>query len=171
MSELYEICREKKENAVPRMANQDLADAIGKSQNTVAQYLRGEAPNASFDTVVAICRALNVSVDENSGIEPTVSKLDMEREALQLMIDELREKLSKAEASNSALQANISSMGAHMETLKRSLKMHRLVTIILLSLLSFALVALVIDVLNPNVGWIRTAYSSITSFVRVKNIL
>ena len=68
MSELYEICREKKENTAPRITNQDLAEAIGKSTTTVAQFLRGDAPNASYDTVLALCRELGVSVDEYNGL-------------------------------------------------------------------------------------------------------
>ena len=66
--ELYEKCREIKETSNPRITNQDLADATGKSERTVAQFLRGEIPNASCETVASICKELGVSVDEHYGI-------------------------------------------------------------------------------------------------------
>lgn len=66
--ELYEKCREIKETSNPRITNQDLADATGKSERTVAQFLRGEIPNASCETVALICKEFGVSVDEHYGI-------------------------------------------------------------------------------------------------------
>ena len=41
--------------------------------------------------------------------------------------------------------------------LRVSLRMHRLTTGALLCIVAAAVIALVIDVLNPDVGWIRTA--------------
>ena len=154
MPELYEICRDKKDSANPRITNQNLAEAIGKSTNTVAQYLRGEAPNASFDTVVSICRELGISVDENSGIE-IPEKANSEAEHLQLLVEQLTEKLSKTESVNAGLQADVSSMSSHMDTMRRSLRMHRIVTLILLTLLLLVLIALAIDMTSPNAGWIH----------------
>ena len=147
MQELYEICWEKKDNASPRITNQDLADATGKSLNMVAQYLRGEAPNASFETVSALCKELNVSMDAFSGIEGTTDA--------QLKL--LTEKLIQAEANKTALQAELKNAKAQLDIYKKSIKAHRKITWMLLALVMLAVAALIVDLLDPNVGWIRAA--------------
>ena len=147
MQELYEICREKKDTANHRITNQDLADATGKSLNTVAQYLRGEAPNASFETVSALCKELDVSMDAFSGIEGTTDA--------QLRL--LTEKLIQAEADKTALQAELKNAKAQLDIYKKSIKEHRKITWMLLALVMLAVAALIVDLLDPNVGWIRAA--------------
>lgn len=157
MAELYEICREKKDNAVPRMTNQDLADATGKSTNTVAQFLRGDAPNATYETVAAICKELNVSMDEVNGIKPTAPNPDRD----------LLTKIQTLNAENEALRQGMDRLNEHLATCKKSLKMHRTVTIILLGMLFMVLLALIYDVLNPNVGWIRRMFASLQQALRI----
>ena len=49
-------------------------------------------------------------------------------------------------------------MNEHLGTCKKSLKMHRFVTTVLLSMFCLVLLAIIIDLLNPNVGWIRRAF-------------
>ena len=46
-------------------------------------------------------------------------------------------------------------LNAHLATCKKSMRMHRFVTAVLLVMVFLALIALLYDVLNPNVGWIR----------------
>ena len=145
MQELYEICREKKENTIPRMTNQDLAEKIGKSTTTVAQFLRGEAPNASAETVLAICKELGVSVDACIGLTPETPQPDAA----------LLEQLHALETENRALHDGMDGLNAHLATCKKSMRMHRFVTAVLLVMVFLALIALLYDVLNPNVGWIR----------------
>ena len=107
--ELYEKCREIKETSNPRITNQDLADATGKSERTVAQFLRGEIPNASCETVALICKEFGVSVDEHYGItmpEPNPDEqltkenrtLESENHALQIQLVELSGSLEMANA-------------------------------------------------------------------------
>ena len=107
--ELYEKCREIKETSNPRITNQDLAEATGKSERTVAQFLRGEIPNASCETVASICKELGVSVDEHYGItlpEPSpdeklteeIRALESENHAMQLQLAELSGSLEMANA-------------------------------------------------------------------------
>lgn len=145
MQELYEICREKKENTILRMTNQDLAEKIGKSTTTVAQFLRGEAPNASAETVLAICKELGVSVDACIGLTPETPQPDAA----------LLEQIHGLEAENRALHDGMDGLNAHLATCKKSMRMHRFVTAVLLVMVFLALIALLYDVLNPNVGWIR----------------
>ena len=147
MSELYEICREKKENTAPRVTNQDLAEAIGKSTTTVAQFLRGDAPNASYDTVLALCRELGVSVDEYNGLPHEASDPN----------PALLERIHSLESERKALTDTLERMNEHLATCKKSLKMHRFVTTVLLVMFCLVLIILIVDLLNPNVGWVRRA--------------
>ena len=147
MSELYEICREKKENTAPRITNQDLAEAIGKSTTTVAQFLRGDAPNASYDTVLALCRELGVSVDEYNGLPHEVPDPN----------PALLERIHSLESERKALTDTLERMNEHLATCKKSLKMHRFVTTVLLTMFCLVLIALIVDLLSPNVGWVRRA--------------
>lgn len=147
MSELYEICREKKENTAPRITNQDLAEAIGKSTTTVAQFLRGDAPNASYDTVLALCRELGVSVDEYNGLPQEVPDPN----------PALLERIHSLESERKALTDTLERMNEHLATCKKSLKMHRFVTTVLLTMFCLVLIALIVDLLSPNVGWVRRA--------------
>lgn len=46
-----------------------------------------------------------------------------------------------------------------IELYKRSLRTHRIVTLILVPILALVVISLVIDLLNPYVGWIRDTMS------------
>lgn len=125
--QLWEICREQWQNLRPRKTHQDIADESGVSINAVAQFLRGETKNTYIQTAAPICKALGVSLDAYYGIAPE----DKSTEA-----DELRRKL------------------AHTEQLCRVYKRIAIAGSILVGL---ALIALIVDLLNPNVGWVRHA--------------
>ena len=76
---------------------------------------------------------LGVSVDEYLGIEhPTPSS-----DALQ------------------AVRLECDHYKREIELYKRSLRTHRIVTLILVSILAVVVISLVIDLLDPHVGWIR----------------
>ncbi len=135
--ELWELCRDKKDSANPRITNQQLAERSGLSQNAVGQYLRGETPNAPLSTFGPICKMLGVSVDEYLGIEHPAPASDA-LQAVHLERDHYKREI---------------------ELYKRSLRTHRIVTIILVSILALVAISLVIDLLVPNVGWIRDTMS------------
>ena len=131
--QLWEVCRDKKDSANPRITNQQLAERSGLSQNAVGQYLRGETPNAPLSTFGPICKMLGVSVDEYLGIEHPAPSSD----ALQAVCLE-RDHYKR-----------------EIELYKCSLRTHRIVTLILVSILALVVISLVIDLLDPHVGWIR----------------
>lgn len=135
--ELWELCRDKKDSANPRITNQQLAERSGLSQNAVGQYLRGETPNAPLSTFGPICKMLGVSVDEYLGIEHPAPSSDA-LQAVHLERDHYKREI---------------------ELYKRSLRTHRIVTIILVSILALVAISVVIDLLVPNVGWIRDTMS------------
>ena len=125
--QLWKICRERWQDMRPRKTHQDIADESGVSINAVAQFLRGETKNTYIQTAAPICKALGVSIDDCYGI----AREDRSTEA-----NELRQKL------------------AHTEQLCRVYKRIAAVSSVLVGL---ALIALIVDLLNPNVGWVRHA--------------
>lgn len=140
--QLWELCRDKKDSANPRITNQQLAEQSGLSQNAVGQYLRGETPNALLSTFGPICKILGVSIDEYIGIEHPAPSSDA-LQAVRLERDHYKREI---------------------ELYKRSLRTHRIVTLILVSILALVVISLVIDLLDPYVGWIRDTMSAIVSF-------
>lgn len=129
---LSDLCREQKQTITPRKTNQDVAENTDLSVGTVSQFFRGDIKNPSVYTVGPICREMGVSMDEYFGIPPAEPS-DAE----------------KLRAENAALRAQLAQQ-------QKSLRMHRLVTLILLGILSLCALVLVADVLIPSIGWIRT---------------
>lgn len=126
--QLWEICREQWQNMRPRKTYQDIADESGVSVNAVAQFIRGETKNTYIQTAAPICKALGVSIDDAYGIQGA----DHSTEA-----DDLRKELT------------------HTKQMCRVCKRAAIFEGVLVGL---ALLALIVDLLNPNVGWIRRAF-------------
>ena len=134
---LSDLCREQKQTITPRKTNQDVAENTDLSVGTVSQFFRGDIKNPSVYTVGPICREMGVSMDDYFGIphdEPADPDEPPDAEKLR--------------AENAALRAQLSQQ-------QKSLRMHRLVTLILLGILALCALALLADVLIPSVGWIR----------------
>lgn len=171
--ELYEKCREIKETSNPRITNQDLADATGKSERTVAQFLRGEVPNASCETVASICKELGVSVDEHYGItmpEPgpdeklteKIRTLESENHVLKIQNVELI-----GEVEN--LKSEVSHQKEKADFLRAQLKTRRPVIYTLMcscAVMSFTLlVYIILDANVPDAGFIRYGRPSAAALV------
>ena len=171
--ELYEKCREIKETLNPRITNQDLAEATGKSERTVAQFLRGEIPNASCETVASICKELGVSVDEHYGItmpEPNPDEqltkenrtLESENHALKVQNVELI-----GEVEN--LKSEVSHQKEKADFLRAQLKTRRPVIYTLMcscAVMSFTLlVYIILDANVPDAGFIRYGRPSAAALV------
>lgn len=134
---LSDLCREQKQAITPHKTNQDVAENTDLSVGTVSQFFRGDIKNPSVYTVGPICREMGVSMDEYFGIphdEPAEPSEPPDAEKLR--------------AENAALRAQLAQQ-------QKSLRMHRLVTLILLGILSLCALVLVADVLIPSIGWIR----------------
>ena len=132
---LSDLCRDQKQTILPHKTNQEIAENADLSVGTVAQFFRGGIKNPSVYTVGPICREVGVSIDEYFGIENAdTDKPDTELEALRADNDALRSQLVLCQ---------------------KSLRMHRLVTIILLGIVVLCVIALLIDFSIPNIGWVR----------------
>lgn len=128
--QLWEICRDKKDSANPRITNQQLVENTGLSVNAIGQYLRGETPNAPLSTFGPICRCLGVSVDDYLGLE-------------------------RPPAQDAELAAKLESEQKMLRVYQSGVRKRDAVIGFLLILVMLALGALLVDVMNPNVGWIR----------------
>lgn len=133
-TDLSYLCREAKEQHVPRLTNSDLAQLTGVSENAVAQFLRGETKNASVYTVGRICAALGVSLDAFFNIVLPVSGVQDELAKLQNQL------------TNTQLQ---------LAFYKASDRRKGLINNVLLAFVGLFLFALILDVFNRNIGWIR----------------
>lgn len=103
------------------------------SVNAVAQFLRGETKSISLTVAAAICRVLHVSLDRHYAIVPDdVSNSDAKPQTVDEAV--LRVRLDKAEA----------------EAL-----IYKKVIYFFAVVVAFTLIALIIDLSNPSVGWIR----------------
>lgn len=127
---LWEICRDAKDAA--HVTNQHIADETGLALNTVSQYLRGDTKHPSVYTVGPICRACGVDLNAYFDIEIP------------------REKNPDGSACPEL---------AHAEQMQRiyerGLRVRSAIIMGLCVILALALVALIIDPCNPNVGWVR----------------
>lgn len=137
---LSDLCREQKQTITPRKTNQDVAENTDLSVGTVSQFFRGDIKNPSVYTVGPICREMGVSMDEYFGIPH----------------DEPAEPAEPAEPPDAEkLRAENAALRAQLAQQQKPLRMHRLVTLILLGILLLCALALLVDVLIPSIGWIR----------------
>lgn len=127
---LWQLCREAKEAS--HLTNQAIADRAGLALNTVSQYLRGESKSASVYTVGQICYALDIDMNAYFGISPPAP-----------------------ESVSELLRLENKSLRIQRDQLRKSLKMHRITTFLLIGIVAICALALLIDVLNPAIGWFR----------------
>ena len=127
---LWQLCREAKESL--HLTNQAIADRAGLTLNTVSQYLRGESKSASVYTVGPICYALGIDLNAYFGISPPAP-----------------------ESVSELLQLENKSLRIQRDQLRKSLKMHRITTFLLIGIVAICVLALLIDALDPSIGWFR----------------
>ena len=131
VKKLWEICRDAKDAA--HVTNQHIADETGLALNTVSQYLRGDTKHPSVYTVGPICRACSVDLNAYFNIKIPSEKNPDDCSACQEL--------------------------AHAEQMQRiyerGLRVRSGIIMGLCVVLVLALVALIIDLYNPNVGWVR----------------
>lgn len=170
--ELYEKCRKIKETSNPRITNQDLAEATGKSERTVAQFLRGEIPNASCETVASICREFGVSVDEHYGIAPPKPSPD---EKLTEEIHALESECHALTLRNVELTQEVAHQKEKADFLRTQLKARRPVIYSLMCVsvtTAFALlIYIILDVNVPGVGFIRHGQFSAAAWIVIVLII
>lgn len=138
---IYEICREAKEHSLPHITNQELCELTGLSDSAINNYLRGSTKQPSVYTVGPICQALGVSLDDYFGIDTKKPGTEP---------DEQRSELKRELAHAKKL----------VRVYERGLRIRTGIIFVLCAVLTLALVALIIDLCNHNVGWVRVAVRS-----------
>lgn len=128
---LWEICRDAKDAA--HITNQNIADETGLSLNAVAQYLRGDTKNSSVYTVGPICCACGVDLNAYFNIKIP----------------------SKKNPNDCSACPELAHAKQVQQIYERGLRTRSVIIMGLCVVLALALVALIIDLCNPNVGWVR----------------
>ena len=136
---LSDLCRDQKLTITPHKTNQEIAENTDLSVGTVAQFFRGDIKNPSVYTVGPICREVGVSIDEYFSIPREEPLSDSGASSTET---------EKLHVENAALREQLAQQ-------QKSLRMHRLVTLILLSIVALCAFALVVDILSPTLGWFR----------------
>ena len=131
VKKLWEICRDAKDAA--HLTNLNIADETGLALNTVSQYLRGDTKHPSVYTVGPVCRACGVDLNAYFKIKIPSEKNPDDCSACPEL--------------------------AHAEQMQRiyerGLRVRSMIIMGLCVVLALALVALIIDLCSPNVGWVR----------------
>ena len=122
------------------LTNKDVARMSNVSEATVSRTFTGRGQNASAATLIAICDALNVPAEAE------------EQEAEQLS--------AALERVYQARVADLKLVIANKERWVRTL------FVVSLFLMAFILTVLMIDILDPNVGWFRSALGIDLRFTR-----
>ena len=110
------------------LTNRDVARMANISEATVSRTLTGRGQNASVATLIAICDALDVAAEP----EEPARNIALEQ-VYQARIDDLKLVIANKE------------------------RWIRRLFVVCLALVGFVLGALLIDMLNPDIGWIRHA--------------
>lgn len=140
---VVDACQKAKNSAYPKITNQDIVDETGLSSSTVNNFLRGATKDPPLGTAGPICKMLGVSLDDCCDIEATVDLTE-----LQQAVQELTQKLQEASTKNEMTMLELKHTREQLTT-------YRALAWIFGMLVLLAMGALLIDLSNPDVGWIR----------------
>lgn len=117
-STINEYCKAAKDQAYPKITNQEICDKTNISDSTLNNFFRGATKNPSVYLVGDICRALDVSLDEyfmlNSEHLPSQDLIDK--------IHQLEEKSHELESENHALQLQLVELSGSLDTAAAEIK-------------------------------------------------
>jgi DNA-binding Xre family transcriptional regulator len=125
----------------PKITNQDIVDETGLSPSTVNNFMRGATKDPPLGTAGPICKMLGVSLDDCCDIDADPTEL---QQAVQELTQKLQEANTKIEIS--ALE---------LKHAREQLATYRALAWIFGILVLLAMGALLIDLSNLGVGWIR----------------
>lgn len=126
------------------LTNQQIANLSGVSLSTVNRIMSGAAKNPSHEAVTSICTALGGDMQEMAGDEPPA---DSER------LDTLTRVLEGYEQQFEYVRAAYEAQLKHRDRWIRVLAIA--LTVLVLGFIS----VLLVDLFNPNVGWIRDLFN------------
>lgn len=149
--------------------NQHLSDESGVPESSVQKITTGKILNPSFDSIIAICRALDLSVDALCGIDSNAAVDEIAQLRAALALAEERRKTAEAmrEVAETKLESQIHEYNQMTEAYEYRIHISKdrviwlrkflifTCALIVLFILAF-MVFLFIDVSNHDVGWIRS---------------
>lgn len=166
-SEVWRVIRDARDDR--GWTNQRLAEESGVPESSVQKIITGKILNPSFDSIIAICRALDLSVDKLCGIDSNaaVDEIAQLRAALALAEERRKTAEAKREVAETKLEAQIHEYNQMVEAYEYRIHISKdrviwlrkflifTCALIVLFILAF-MVFLFIDVTNRDVGWIRS---------------
>lgn len=152
---VVDACQKAKSGAYPKITNQDIVDETGLSPSTVNNFMRGATKDPPLGTAGPICKMLGVSLDDCCDIDADPTEL---QQAVQELTQKLQEANTKIEIS--ALE---------LKHAREQLATYRALAWIFGILVLLAMGALLIDLSNLGVGWIRGPIEAAASaFARLR---
>lgn len=152
---VVDACQKAKNRAYPKITNQDIVDETGLSPSAVNNFLRGATKDPPLGTAGPICKMLGVSLDDCCDIDADPTEL---QQAVQELTQKLQEANTKIEIS--ALE---------LKHAREQLATYRALAWIFGILVLLAMGALLIDLSNLGVGWIREPIAAAASaFARLR---
>ena len=152
---VVDACQKAKSGAYPKITNQDIVDETGLSPSTVNNFMRGATKDPPLGTAGPICKMLGVSLDDCCDI-------DADPTELQQAVQELTQKLQKA-------NTKIEISALELKHAREQLATYRALAWIFGILVLLAMGALLIDLSNLGVGWIRGPIEAAASaFARLR---
>lgn len=154
---VVDACQKAKNSAYPKITNQDIVDETRLSPSAVNNFLRGATKDPPLGTVGPICKMLGVSLDDCCDIKAATDPAE-----LQKTVQELTQKLQEA-----STKIEISAL--ELKHTQEQLATYRALAWIFGMLVLLAMGALLIDLSNLDVGWIRGAMAAAASaFARLR---
>ena len=128
------ICKRLRElKDAKNLTNRELSDLSGVPLGTVNHIMSHDTANPGIDTVLALCSALGTTVDTLLGISPPGAAAD------QRLIESYEHRLDD----------KVSAMRYRSRWI-------RALFILCLCQFLFIIIWLIIDILNPNIGWLQS---------------
>ena len=154
---VVDACQKAKNSAYPKITNQDIVDETGLSPSAVNNFLRGATKDPPLGTAGPICKMLGVSLDDCCDIDAQADPTE-----LQQAVQELTQKLQEA-------NTKIEISALELKHAREQLATYRALAWIFSILVLLAMGALLIDLSNPDVGWIREPIAAAASaFARLR---
>lgn len=154
---VVDACQKAKSGAHPKITNQDIVDETGLSPSTVNNFLRGATKDPPLGTAGPICKMLGVSLDDCCDIDAPADPTE-----LQQAVQELTQKLQEA-------NTKIEISALKLKHAREQLATYRALAWIFGILVLLAMGALLIDLANLGVGWIRGSIAAAASaFARLR---
>ena len=164
-SEVWRVIRDARDDR--GWTNQRLAEESGVPESSVQKITTGKILNPSFDSIIAICRALDLSVDKFCGSNAAVDEIAQLRAALALAEERRKTAEAQREVADTKLDAQIHEYNQMLEAYEYRIHISKdrviwlrnflIFTCALITLFIIAFIALVlIDVSNSDIGWLRS---------------